>query len=85
MSPGYLARFFKKVTGTTLSGYIMRYRVDKAKELLSRQDLSVSQVAFAAGFESHSYFDRTFRRLVHMSPGEFRQQYGRNAAQPGRP
>lgn len=73
MSSSYLARLFRKVTGITISEYIMRYRVDRAKELLAqRPELSVSQVAYAVGFASHSYFDRTFSRFVHMSPQAFR-------------
>lgn len=76
MSSGYLCRFFKKTTGRTLSDYIMRYRLDKAKEMLVATDASVTNIAYQTGFESHSYFDRMFRRLTHTSPLQFRKRYG---------
>ncbi|MBD3240010.1 MAG: helix-turn-helix domain-containing protein [Chitinivibrionales bacterium] len=75
VSPSYLVRLFKRITGTTVSGYIVRYRIDRAKELLAQQPgMSVSQVAYAVGFSSHSYFDRAFRRLVHTTPQRFRAE-----------
>ena len=75
MSPAYLCRFFKKATGMTLSDYILRCRIEKAKELLILDDLSVSQIAFQVGFESLNYFDRVFKKLVYSTPQEFRQSY----------
>ena len=75
MSPYSLCRFFKKVTGTTTSNYILRTRVDQAKHLLIESDLTITQIAFKVGIEDHSYFDRVFRRFNDMSPKIFRQKH----------
>jgi len=75
LSPAYLCRFFKKVTGTTISNYILRVRIDQAKELLIKSDLTITQIAFKIGFESHSYFDRVFHRFTKVSPKAFRQKH----------
>ena len=75
LSPAYLCRFFKKVTGTTISNYVLRVRIDQAKELLIKSDLTITQIAFKIGFESHSYFDRVFYRFTKLSPKTFRQKF----------
>jgi AraC-like DNA-binding protein/mannose-6-phosphate isomerase-like protein (cupin superfamily) len=72
MSGPYFCRFFKKVTGHTFTDYLSRVRVDKAKELLLRSDLPITVVGLEVGFESHSYFDRVFKRLTGKSPHEYR-------------
>ncbi len=76
MSPTYFCRFFKKVTHHSLTDYLSRLRVERAKELLLRGGLSVTEVSMATGFESHSYFDRVFRRYAHESPREFLSRAG---------
>ncbi len=73
MSPGYFCRFFKATTGDTPTGYILRLRVDLAADLLSNSAMSVTDVAYATGFSSHSYFDRVFKRLKGMTPLEYRR------------
>lgn len=75
LSPAYLCRFFKKVTGTTISNYLLRTRIDRAKELLIKSNLTITQIAFKTGFESHSYFDRVFHRFTKLSPKTFRQKH----------
>jgi AraC-like DNA-binding protein len=78
MSVSYFCKFFKRVTGLTLTEYLTRMRIDKAKELLLRGDLSVTQVSAEVGFDNHSYFDKVFKRYNEMPPAEFRLRYGRN-------
>jgi AraC-like DNA-binding protein len=75
MSPTSFCRYFKKVTGTTTSNYIMRIRIDHAKELLIKSDLSITQIAHEVGIGYHSYFDIIFRRFNHMSPKDFRKKF----------
>lgn len=71
MSETYFCKFFKKVTGNTFTEYLSRLRIDKAKALLLRGDVPVSRIAYDVGFESHSYFDRTFHRHTGLSPSDF--------------
>ena len=75
MSPSYLCRFFRQSTGRSLTIYINRLRIDRAKELLLATGWPVSRVAQDTGFDSHSYMDRMFRRLVGSSPQEFRMMH----------
>jgi AraC-like DNA-binding protein len=72
MSPAYFCRFFKRVTGHTLTDYQTRLRVDRATQLLLSTDLSVTEIAYRVGFASHSYFDRVFVRLTGHTPRQCR-------------
>jgi AraC-like DNA-binding protein len=75
MSPSYFCKFFKKVTGNTLTDYVLRLRIDRAKELLLKGELNITEIAYKTGFESHSYFDRIFRRYTKVSPQNYRNRY----------
>jgi transcriptional regulator GlxA family with amidase domain len=54
---------------------VLRYRIDKSKELLAQTDLSITEIAFQVGFNSQSYFDRIFQRFTGLSPHHFRRMY----------
>lgn len=71
MSPNYFCRYFKKITGHTFTEYLLRLRIDKAKELLLTNSYSTKKVAFLVGFENISYFYRTFHRFTSLKPSEF--------------
>ena len=49
-------------------------RVDLAMKFLSNSAMSVTEIAYASGFSSHSYFDRVFKRLKRVTPLEYRRQ-----------
>jgi AraC-like DNA-binding protein len=83
MSESYLCRFFKQTTNFTLKEYLQRVRIDRAKELLIAGKLPITQVGLEVGFESHSYFDRIFRRLNGISPREFCDRFGTKAPSEG--
>jgi len=72
MSPQYFCRFFKKVTGNTFKEYLLKIRIDKAKELLLKRNLSVTEIAYDVGFDNLSYFCRTFKRFTNLNPLDFR-------------
>lgn len=74
MSPSYFCKVFKKVTGCTLVEYISRLRIDKARELLLVGEKSITEIAHEVGFESHSYFDKIFHRLMNVAPHEYREK-----------
>jgi AraC-like DNA-binding protein len=77
MSPGHFSRVFHRETGLTFSTYLARARVANLKELLARSAQTVSEAAFAAGFQSLSQANRAFRALAGMSPTEYRKRLGR--------
>jgi AraC-like DNA-binding protein/ligand-binding sensor protein len=69
----YFCKLFKKATGMTLTEYVSRVRVEKAKTLLVDPSLRVSEIVYAAGFGSIPQFNSVFKRLVGMPPTEYRE------------
>jgi AraC-like DNA-binding protein/ligand-binding sensor protein len=68
----YFCKLFKKATGMTLTEYVARVRVEKAKALLSDPSRRISEVVFAAGFGSIPHFNTVFKRHVGIPPTEYR-------------
>ena len=68
----YFCKLFKKATGMTLTEYVTRVRVEKAKMLLVDPALRISEVVFAAGFGSIPRFNSVFKQHVGMPPTEYR-------------
>ena len=67
-----LCRQYRQLTGVTVMNALRTLRVAKAKEMLLSDYLSVNQIARSCGFESPSYFVQVFKRVVGMTPGEYR-------------
>jgi AraC-like DNA-binding protein len=84
MSESRFSRCFSKTTGSTFSEFVTRLRVNKACELLMRQDLLVSNACYQAGFNNLANFNRRFLELKGVTPTEFRRQaaqrFGRSGA-----
>ena len=70
----YFCKMFKKSTGLNFTDYLSRVRVEKARNLLLNPNLRISEVAFAAGFQSLSHFNRVFRRIAGQSPTRYREK-----------
>ncbi len=73
----YLARYFKKHMGMSMQEYINNMKMAKARELLSRADLSVKEIASALGFQDDKYFLKLFKRYEKITPREYRNAYYR--------
>lgn len=69
----YFARMFKAATGFAPHQYVLRRRIERAKELLAVTRLPVIEIAARVGFRSQSHFAAVFRRLTGVTPREFRQ------------
>jgi AraC family transcriptional regulator len=73
LSPYHFARQFKAATGLPPHQYVIARRVERAQLLLhGGGDLSLAEVAAAAGFSDQSQFSHHFKRLVGVTPGQFR-------------
>jgi AraC-like DNA-binding protein len=70
--PNYLSEKFKRVTGINFVEYVACTRFKKACGLLHDSNRRVSDIAFAAGFQSLSQFNRVFKKLCGKSPTQFR-------------
>lgn len=74
LSPTYLANLFKKETGCTIGQYLLDLRMQRAKELLGDRMLRLYQVSQRVGYADANYFAKTFRRVVGMTPKEYREK-----------
>lgn len=72
LSVFHFAREFKRTAGVTPHHYLLEKRVEQAKTLLTRTDLSLSEIAFASGFSDQSHFTRRFHQILGATPKEFR-------------
>jgi AraC family transcriptional regulator len=72
-SPIHFSRMFRTATGRTPHSYIVRLRVERARQLLANPSLSLTEIALECGFSSHSHMTRTFHELVGMTPSAFRR------------
>ncbi|MEJ8545060.1 bifunctional transcriptional activator/DNA repair enzyme AdaA [Brevibacillus borstelensis] len=73
-SPYHLHRTFKRIKGITPGDYVQQLRMDKAKKLLAETDKTVTDIAFAVGMSSTSYFVTLFRKATGQTPTEYRQR-----------
>jgi AraC-like DNA-binding protein len=74
MSAGHLSRQFKLAYGESPYSYLMTRRIERAKALLQRGDLNVTEVCFAVGCSSLGTFSTRFTELVGMSPSIYRSE-----------
>ena len=73
----YFSRSFKKQTGYFFKDYLCQKRLQVAKDLLTRTELSMREVAIRSGFGSVATFNRTFREKNGCTPTKYRAIYGR--------
>jgi AraC-like DNA-binding protein/quercetin dioxygenase-like cupin family protein len=72
MSKSHFMRFFKQVAGQPFVSHLNHFRIAKAQSLLQTTDMSIADVSQESGFCDQSYFGLVFRKLVHMSPREYK-------------
>jgi AraC family transcriptional regulator len=75
MSTFHFSREFKKTTGKTPHQYLIKFRIDRAKTLLSQSDMPLIEVGLRSGFSHQSHFTRLFHRLTGTTPQAFRVLY----------
>jgi AraC family transcriptional regulator, transcriptional activator of pobA len=75
VSPNYLSVMLKVLTGQSTQQHIHDKLIEKAKEKLSTTDLSVSEIAYALGFEHSQSFSKLFKQKTNVSPLEFRASF----------
>jgi YesN/AraC family two-component response regulator len=73
LNPTYLSRKFKEATGLSLFEYINRIRIERACRLLKQSQKTVLEISYQVGYNNISFFNRYFRKTMHMSPREYRK------------
>lgn len=76
VSPNYLSGLLKVLTGQSTQQHIHDKLIEKAKEKLSTTELSISEIAYALGFEHPQSFSKLFKTKTNITPLEFRQSFG---------
>lgn len=77
MPVSHFSSLFKQEVGVTFTEYIIGYRIEKAKELLTQTDLKVSDIADRLRYNNSQNFIRTFKRVTGITPGEYRLKHSR--------
>jgi AraC-like DNA-binding protein len=80
LSESHFCRLFKDSSGLTLTDYVNRCRIDWAKRELLKPEARISEIAFLIGYQSLSQFNRSFARIVGLSPTLYRRERLERAA-----
>lgn len=76
----HFARLFRQIIGCSAMNYQMGLRIDRGKQMLERSDASICEIAASLGFCDQSHFNRTFRRIAGLAPGDYARQTALAAA-----
>lgn len=69
----YLSNLFSEVEGTTIEKYFIAQKVEKVKELLVYDELSLSEIAFRMNYSSVAYLSNQFKKVTGLTPSHFKQ------------
>lgn len=70
-NPWHLSRQFSKETGETVTEFINRKRIEKAREIFSQGNHSITEVALMVGFDNHNYFSSVFKKITSLTPSQY--------------
>lgn len=76
ISSFYFSRIFKKYEGVNYIQYLTRIRMEKAKELIIKNQVSIKEVAIEVGYSDQNYFSKAFKKYTRLSPSDFAKKYG---------
>lgn len=74
LSPKYLSRVFKEVTGQNYSDFRLSMKIEKAKELLEKSGYNVDYISDRLGYENTESFIRRFKKYTRLTPTEYRRK-----------
>lgn len=75
VNPSYLSSLFKKETGSTLTDYVNKQRIERAKELLISTNIQIQNIAQRCGMLDVNYFTKTFKKHTDLTPKKYREKY----------
>jgi AraC-like DNA-binding protein len=71
MSEGHYTVLFKKHTGTTMTAYLRKLRIEKAKQMFQQTRLPAKEIALTVGFSDYFHFSRVFKQETGSSPTQY--------------
>ena len=74
LNPSYFSSLFKLSTGISPWQYVTQQRLERAKKLLTRYHYSIAEIAVQCGFSSQSHLTHQFRKMIGITPNEYRQR-----------
>ncbi|MEG0387843.1 MAG: AraC family transcriptional regulator, partial [Niameybacter sp.] len=74
LSPVYISKIFKEETGTSPINYLIQIRLEKAKEILEKNDMPINLVAKSVGYEDAYYFSKLFKKYYGSAPSAYSKQ-----------
>ena len=74
LSESYFTIYFKTKTGQNFRDYVLNARTDLAKKLLLEQRLSISEIAYATGYQDYRSFSRAFKNVTGISPSDYQNR-----------
>ncbi len=84
ISESHMSKVFKDTLNTTIGDYLTNYRVSRACELLKDAQNRIYEVAVRCGYQDQRYFSVVFKRIMGMTPNEFRRKSAKAQAATGR-
>ena len=69
----YLSNLFSEIEGTTIEKYFIAQKIEKVKELLMYDELSLSEIAFQLNYSSVAYLSNQFKKITGLTPSHFKQ------------
>lgn len=72
INTSYLSKLFRDNAGEHFTDYLNKYRIEKAKQLLDTTHFTIQEIGFKTGFNTIQNFNRVFKKIVGMTPGQYR-------------
>lgn len=77
LNPAYLSRLFRRETGLSLTDYLVKLRINRAKERLEGSNDRISDIASEVGYANFSHFSKLFKKMTGLTPQEYRKNFGK--------
>lgn len=71
----YLSSLFSSVEGITIEQYIIRQKIERAKELLVYDELNLSEISYKLGYSSVAHLSNQFKKVTGLTPSEFKKKH----------
>ncbi len=75
----YLSAVFSEVTGSTIEKFYIKHRIERVKELLAYDELSLKEIAFQMGYSSEAYLSNQFKKVSGVTPSQFKKNSSRTS------